>query len=539
MIKRISKSATLIGFVLILILGTALLGGCAKEEVTTPAPATTPASTPTEAPAKEISQELTAGLGRDPGKQYGYGAHPSLTGVYEQLVWLDYELKPQPKLATRWEVSDDGKVWTFHLRKGVKFHDGTPFNAETAKLNFERINAQKPGQLGPLESIEVVDEYTIRFIHSEPFAPFLHQLTWPFMSMISPNAVDEEGKVKEPIGTGPFKVAEYVPGEKLVLVRNEDYWGDLPKLEKITLRCIPDPTSRALALETGEIDLIIDTGGILPEHAAILDAHPEIEVLTRLIATSHYLILNCQRPPFNEVKARQAVQYAIDQETIVKTIVRGFGIPGKSVITPALSEWVDPEIGVKYDPEKARQLLSEAGWADADGDGILDKDGRPFKVRLLLHSGLVGRWPYKAIGEVIQDELKSIGIKVELQMLAGGAWSKALRGGEFEMSMHPYTPLGPHFMLYDWFNSRGDMNLRRGVHYANPRVDELTELGKVTMDEEERYQIYREVQQIIAEEVPIIPIYYEVMINARRLNVEGYKPHPWFWVNWEEISISE
>jgi peptide/nickel transport system substrate-binding protein len=478
---------------------------------------------------------LIAGLGRDPGKQYGYGAHPSLTGVYEQLVWLDYELEPQPALATRWKVSSDGKVWTFYLREGVKFHDGTRFNAVTAKQNFERLNEEKPGQLGPLESIDVVGEYTIQFTHSEPFVPFTRQLSWPFMSMISPNAVDDDGNVLESIGTGPYKVVEYTSGDKLVLVRNEDWWGGMPKLEGMTLRCIPDANSRAMSLETGEIDLIIDTGGVLPEYAETLDADPDIEVLTRLIATSHFLLLNCGKAPFNDTSTRQAVQYAIDQETIADTILEGYGLPGKGPITPALAEWVNREIGIKYNPNKAERLLADAGWADTDGDGILDKDGQPFEVSLLLHSGMVGRWPYEAIAEVIQSELNDVGIEVDIQVLAGGAWSKALKSGEYEMTMTPYTLLGPHFMLYDWFNSAGDMNLMRGMLYSNSRVDELTELGKATMDQDERYQIYFEVQEIVAEEAPMFPIYYEEMINAQRDNVRGFEPHPWFWINWEDI----
>ncbi|VUT27872.1 MAG: putative ABC transporter periplasmic-binding protein [Candidatus Syntrophoarchaeum sp. GoM_oil] len=478
---------------------------------------------------------LIAGLGRDPGKQYGYGAHPSLTGVYEQLVWIDYDLEPKPMLASRWDVSSDGEVWTFYLRTGVKFHDGTPFNAETAKDNFDRLNAEKPGQLGPLESIDVVGDYAIRFTHSEPFVPFIRQLSWPFMSMISPDAVDAEGKVLEPIGTGPYIVSEYAPDDKLVLVRNEDWWGGMPKLEGMTLRCIPDATSRAISLETGEIDLIIDTGGVLPGYAGTLDANPDIEVLSRLIATSHFVLLNCGKSPFDDPGVREAIQYAIDQETLVDTILEGYGIPGKGPVTPALAEWVNPDIETRYNPNMAEELLTDAGWVDTDGDGVLDRDGQPFEVRLLLHSGLVGRWPYEAISEVIQSELGDLGIDVEIQVLAGGAWSSALGAGEYEMTITPYTVLGPHFMLYDWFNSNGNMNVMRGMSYSNSRVDELTELGKVTMDPGERYQLYHEVQEIVMDEAPMFPIYYEEMINAKRDNVKGFEPHPWFWINWEEI----
>jgi len=478
---------------------------------------------------------LIAGLGRDPGTQYGYGAHPSLSGVYEQLVWIAYDLEPQPMLASSWDVSADGKVWTFYLREDVTFHDGTSFNAEAAQQNFERLNNEKPGQLGPLESIEVVDEYTLKFTHSEPFAPFLGQLSWPFMSMISPDAVDNEGKVLEPVGTGPYTVDEYNPDDKLVLLRNEDWWGGMPKLEGMTLRCIPDANSRALSLETGEIDLIIDTGGVLPEYADTMNANPDIEVRTSLIATSHFLVLNCGESPFNDANTRLAVQYAIDQETIVDTILEGYGLPGKGPITPAFAKWVNPDIEMKYDPDTAEQLLSDAGWIDTDDDGVRDKDGQPFEVTFLLNSGLIGRWPYETIAEVIQSELDDVGIDVEIQVLSGGAWSGDLGAGNYGMTLHPYTPVGPHFMLYDWFNSNGDMNILRNMSYSNSTVDELTELGKVTIDQDERYEIYYEVQDIIANEAPMFPIYYEEMINAQQNHVIGFEPHPWFWINWEGI----
>ncbi|MFW0860392.1 MAG: ABC transporter substrate-binding protein, partial [Dehalococcoidia bacterium] len=215
------SNRTMVGLLMCILLLGSMLAGC-------PAPQ--------EEVKVEVPQEVVAGLGRDAGGVYG-GAHhhPPLTRLFEMLVTTGFESEVVPQLATSWEVSDDGLTWTFYLRKGVYFHDGTPFNAEAAKFALEMHNIRRPGHLGPIASLTAIDGYTLQIIHTEPFAPLLHQLTWPLFSMAASAAFDEKGVIVNPIGTGPFKEEEWIPGERLVLVRNEDYWGGTPKLERITL----------------------------------------------------------------------------------------------------------------------------------------------------------------------------------------------------------------------------------------------------------------------------------------------------------------
>ena len=489
--------------------------------------------------AVEVPQEVIAGLGRDAGKMYGYGAHPPLTSVLETLIFKDADLNCIPGLAKSWEVSDDGIIWTIYLREGVKFQDGSIFNAEAVKHNLERVSERWPDLFGSIKSIDVVDKYTIRVEHNEPFAPFIYSLAWPGAAIISPNAIDEEGKVTEPIGTGPFKRVEWVADDKLVLERNEDWWGGMPKLDKITLKCIPDANTRMMALEAGEIDMIIDTGGVLPEQVAMLETHPEIEVLTIDGAVPHYMSLNTNKAPFDDVKVRKAIMYAIDPESIIKYALEGYGKLMTSITPHSEAEWLHADTLFKFNnPDKAKELLEEAGWVDTDDDGILDKNGQKFKVTFLLATGLIGRWPYMTIAEIVQEQLREMGIIVEIKVVETGLWRESLKAGEADMSIRPWAGISPQTRLQAWLHSEGEQNLAMGIFYKNSHIDELIEQAMMTTDNTEARELLFEVQEIAAEEVPVIPIYDEVLINAVRENIKGYKLHPWFFVNWEDIYVT-
>ncbi|MCL0037085.1 ABC transporter substrate-binding protein [Dehalococcoidia bacterium] len=515
------KKAMTLALVGILVLTTIMLAGC-------------------PAPQAEVGvpQEVVAGLGRDPGVMYGYGAHPPLTRVLEPLVFRDVKLEHKPGLATSWEVSDDGLTWTIKLREGVRFHDGTPFDAEAVKHNLERVSERWPGRFGLIKSIEAAGEYTVKIIHEEPFVPFLYALAWPGAAMISPAAIDDEGKVSEPIGTGPFKRVEWVPGEKLVMERNEGYWGTRPRLERVTLKVIPDPTTRIMALEAEEIDMIIDTGGVLPEHVPVLLMHPEIEVLTVAGAVPHYMTLNTRSVFFNDTRVRRAIVYAIDPDSIIRYALEGYGKVMTTVTPHSEKAWMYPEPLFHFNsPDRAQELLQEAGWIDTDGDGIREKDGKDFEVTFLLATGLVGRWPYDTIAEIVQAQLREVGIQVEILTVETGLWREKLRRGEAEISMRPWAGISPQTRLDAWLHSEGTNVLGMGIFYSNQEVDKLIEELMRTTDEKEAKRLAFEIQKIAAQDVPIIPIYDEVLVNAIRDNIRGYELHPWFTVNWEDIYV--
>ena len=518
---------------LCLLLGTGLPAGCGTKPAAVEMP---PAAGSSEEKAN-IPQLVVAGLGRDPGEMYGYGAHPPLTRVLEPLIFQDAAEGLIPALATRWETSADNLTWTLFLREGVSFHDGTPFDAAAAAKNLERIAAMSPGRFGSLEKVEAAGAYEVKVTHKEPFASFLYALAWPGSAMISPAAVDEAGKVLEPVGTGPFKRESWDPGEKMTLVRNDLYWGGTPRLEKIELKFIPDPTTRMMALEAGEIDMIIDTGGVLPEQVATLSLHPQIEVLTVAGAVPHYMSINTRQWPLDDERVRRAVVHALDMESIVQYVLEGYGKVMSSVVPYAEQEWLHPETLFHFnDAQKARELLQQAGW-QAGADGILQKDGRKFQLKFLLSTALVGRFPYQPIAEIVQAQLGEAGISVDIEAQEAGLWRETLQKGEASFSIRPWSAICPQSRLHAWLHSAGEQNLAMGMYYHNPEMDRLTETLLRTTDAGEAARISFQIQELAAREVPLIPLYDEILINAVRKNIKGYKIDPKFNVNWEDIYV--
>jgi peptide/nickel transport system substrate-binding protein len=485
-----------------------------------------------------VVQEIVAGLGRDPGEMYNYGAHPPLTRVLEPLIFSDVNMGLIPGLARSWEASEDGLTWTIVLQEGVKFHDGSPFDAEAVVHNLKRIADTWPDRLGPVEEIEVINELEVRVTHKEPYAPFLYSLAWPGSAMICPTAVDEEGNVIEPVGTGPFYRESWVPNEEMVLVKNEQYWGGAPKLERITLKYIPDPTTRMMALEAGEIDMIIDTGGVLPEQVPTLEKNEQIEVLTVAGAVPHYLTFNNQKPPLNDARVRQAIMHAIDPQSIIEYTLEGFGKVMTSVIPYSEKDWMHPDTLFAFnEPDRAVQLLQEAGWDTINAKGIREKDGQECRLKFLLSSAMVGRWPYQPIAEVVQAQLAEVGIAVEIEVVETGLWKETLEKGGAEISMRPWAGISPQSRLHEWLHSQGENTLAMGIFYSNPQADELIENLLKTTSEEDAKELSFRIQEIAGKEVPIIPMYDEVLINAVRKNIKGYNLHPWFIVNWEDIYV--
>ncbi len=542
MYRKFAAAATIVLFLTMLLAGCA---GAGDEAIGLPAETEqdlAPAQEEAQAAVQEeeeVIQEVIAGLGRDPGVQYGYGAHPPLTRVLETLVSRDTALNYKPALAKSWEVTDDGLTWTLMLQEGVTFHNGSAFDAQAVEHNLIRVSESSPGQFGEIDSIQVIDPYTIEINHSEPFAPFLYALAWPGAAMIAPEAIDDAGNVTEPIGTGPYVRTEWVTGETMVLEKNEHYWGTAPVLEKIVLKNIPDATTRMLALDAEEIDLIIDTGGILPEHVAMIENKPHINLLTMDGAVPHYMTLNTTKEPLNDGRVRQAIMYAIDPESIIDYALEGYGKVMTSITPHSEADWLHPDNLYAFNnQEEALQLLEQAGWSDTNQDGDLDKDGQRFIITFLLSTALVGRWPYMTIAEIIQQQLGQLGIIVEIKIVEGGLWSTSLREGEADLSIRPWAGISPQTRLQAWLHSEGEQNLAMGIGLNNQEIDRLIDQALATTDESAAKQLLYEVQEIAAQEVSIIPIYDEVLINAVNHKVEGYQLHPWFHVNWEDISVS-
>ncbi|SDL01131.1 ABC transporter substrate-binding protein [Natronincola ferrireducens] len=480
----------------------------------------------TDLPIEEIEQKLVIGVGRD---FYEGPASPTYlhgsTNVWESLTYLDDQLEPMPQLAESWSVSEDGKTWRFDLREGVFFHDGTPFNAEVAAYNLERLlNHPRKGNTkltyGDITNIEVVSEYALEITHEVPMPEFPRMVAYHDGAMFSLAAFDENNDIVAPIGTGPFVFQEYIADQSIILVKNENYWGNTPILEEVIFAFIADPNTRLAALQSGEVDALSDVGAVMPEQAIIIEENNDLILKTKLVGTTHYLFFN-QNNLFKDNNLLQAVSYALNRQLLVDTVLEGYGIPGESVITPVAVNWLNKGVAPVYNMDKARELVEEA------------LKGKEAEVKLLLHSGISSRWPYKAIAEIMQHELSELNLIIDIEMVDAGEWAKRLQEGNYDITIGPFTLMTgePNVFFSTHMFSEGNLNKSRSYGYNNSQVDELITKAAVERDADKRREMYLQLQEIASTEGPVVPIYHDVTLYAVNKKVNNFeldvnfKPH--------------
>lgn len=431
--------------------------------------------------------------------------------IHETLVTWDENMNIVGRLAESWETSPDGLTWTFKLRKGIKFHDGTEFNAEAVKKTFERIldpNLGSPRRsiLSMITDINIVDPYTIQLTTAEPFGPFLSQLATYNAAILSPKAIDEYGKDygRNPAGTGPYKLKEWLPGEKIVFERFDDYWGEKPETKTLVFKVIPENTTRVMALQTGEVDII---SNVPPFQLNQLREDENIEVVLAEGFRTIYLGMNMRRPPFDDVRVRQALNYAIDRDALIENVLNGAAtkaigpeatsIPGASSDLPTF----------EYNPQKAKQLLAEAGYPN----GLDITFVSPF-----------GRYNMdKQVAEAIQAQLAEVGIRAELRVLDWSIFQNVLREGK-EADLYlagKGSPSGDlDFTAQICWTTSGSLNY---MGMTDPVLDELVAKQRRTVDPQERLAVLQEMQERLQEVLPWASLYYEKQIVAKNKNLTG------------------
>jgi peptide/nickel transport system substrate-binding protein len=494
-----------------IILGGILMAGCIA---------------PQEEASKELPQEIVIGIGEDiKGLEPVYGCPwgAPLRPIYETLVVEDADLTIQPLLAESWEVSEDGKVWNFHLRKGIKFHDDTPFDASAVKFSFEYKPEAYRALYAMLKSIDTPEEYTVQFVLNEPYSPLLRDVSMnPIMSK---TCVDEKGEFVKPIGTGPFKLGEWVKGQKIVLLRNEKYWRGTPKLEKVVFKIIPDASTRAMALETGEIDLTghMAGGGVLyVSDIPRLREEPEIKIVEGYTQPCvNWIQFNTEKEPFSDLKVRKAVYHALDTQKLVTSVMGETAAPllKGPLSMPCTEDLLNQNLTwYPYNPEKAQELLAEAGWKDTDGDGIREKNGKELKVTFVL-STFSPELP--TIAEIVQAQLKEIGMDVELQIVEYGAQQRLFEKGEYDMMMQ--AGVCGHGDPSLWFNYF--FHSKRGVRCAfkDEQLTTLIDRLYTTVDSKDRLRVFYEIQEIMEESAPGVFLYTDPNVVALNKRVKDYE----------------
>jgi peptide/nickel transport system substrate-binding protein len=456
---------------------------------------------------------------------HAYGYTGQRIGYTESLTGIDYEMKLIPNLATSWSLSPDGKTWTFNLRKGVVFHDGTPFTASTMKTSLERSLTKSTVFANvPITVIEAQDPETLVIRLNKSFSALPAYLSRGEASALSSSSWDADGTIVKPIGTGPFIFDSYTPKEQVVAVKNPNYWGKIASVDKIVYRIIPEALTRNMLLKSGEIQLAF----IMPPDIAVGYMNKSgFTVNQQAIPRTRLMDFNVEKAPFNDIRARQSVNYAIDRQAIITSVLEGVGTSGAGLFPPG-SYWANESIKPwPYNPDKARQLLAEAGWKDTNRDGILEKDGKPLKIQLVTYPE---RAELPPIAEVIQQQLKKVGMDVEIISVTNAA-SEGLRSkSQFDLYLMGrglfFTPDPDEIMSTD-YHSKGTLGNGLGAYrWTNSRVDALIEKARTTDDLAVRKVMYDEVQSIAYDETPVCYLNYYVNLDITSDKIQGYRSHP-------------
>jgi peptide/nickel transport system substrate-binding protein len=504
MSKKVKVLAALFMSVLLLLAGCNNSNSSSSEEGK---------SKTASAPAKTDKTELVVGLDDDPPQLDPHFSTAAVDrqvfhSIYDKLVDVDEKLNFVPMLAEKWDISQDGKTYTFTLQKGVKFHDGTPFNAEAVKFNFERMmdpNAGSPraSELSSIEKIEVVDETTLKVVLSEPYSPFLAALSDRAGMMVSPKAVQEKGKdfANSPVGTGPFKFVSRVKQDKIEVEKNAEYWGGAPKFEKIVYRPYSDENVRLTNLTSGDVDII---SKVPPKDVEKLKNDSNLTLSETGALGFQGLYLNHKSEPFNNKALRQALDLVIDREAIIKVALRDTGVQAAGAIPPgtwAFDENIKP---TKKNVEKAKKIMAEAGYPDG------------FEFTLQLSPKPVE----EQISQMIQSMAAEAGIKVKLEIVEFGTMLDNMDNFKFDAVRLGWSGrTDPDGNIYALFHTDGSIN----YGYSNPEMDELLEQARVETDQKERKEIYSKATELGQEEVPFIFIYHEKDYKAFKNNLQGYK----------------
>ncbi len=455
---------------------------------------------------------------------------------YQGLYGFDKDMKMVPVLADSYTVSDGGLVYTVKLKSGIEFHDGTPFNAEAVKVNFDRVtnpdNKLKRYNLYKnIAKTEAVDPTTVRFTLKEPFSPFVNTLAHPSGVIISPAALAKYGSkgiAQHPVGTGPFRFVEWKASDYMKVEKFDNYWRKgYPKIDSITWRPVVDNNTRAAIMQTNEAQFAFP---MPPEAVASLKSKPSLEVTSAPSIIQRYITMNVQHKPFDNVKVREAINYAINKEALVKVAFSGYAIPAEGVVPNGVAYNV--KLGPwPYDPAKAKQLLKEAGY--------------PNGFETTLWSAYNYTTAQKVI-QFVQQQLAQVGIKVKVEALEAGQ-----RVERVESAQNPAT--APVRMYYvGWSSSTGEADwalrpllatesfppkLFNIAYYSNPEVDSDLAKALVATDDADRAKLYADAQKRVWKDAPWAFLVTEQLLSVRARNLTGFYVIPDGSFNFDEVEL--
>ncbi|GIO96569.1 glutathione ABC transporter substrate-binding protein [Paenibacillus lautus] len=439
--------------------------------------------------------------------------------MYEGLMGFNEKMELVPVLAEDYKISEDGLTYTFNLRQNVKFHDGTDFNAEAVKVNLDRIMDEKNNlrmrkSFSTVADVQTPDDHTVVITLSQPYNAFLNKTAMALM--ISPKALKESADItKNPVGTAAYKFKEWIQGDRLVVVKNEEYWQEgLPKVDSITFKPVPENGSRIAMLKTGEADFIYP---MPTEQVSEVEGDSNIVIDKTDSTIVRYITLNTMKKPYDDVKVRQAINYAIDKDAYIKVVKSGLGSKLNSSMS-SMTQYYAEQSGYEYDPEKAKSLLAEAGYPDGFEAEIWgENDSETVK-------GM----------QFIQQQLALVGIKVE---------PKSMEGATLSDQINSATPENAKIQMWyvSWSPSSGDADgATKGLfsseffppagsntaYYKNDNVDQWIKDANASVKAEDAKEIYANIQKQIWEDAPWAFLGVDQVITGKRAYLEGVKALP-------------
>jgi peptide/nickel transport system substrate-binding protein len=494
------------------------------------APTQAPAAPkPTEAPAPKptvVAQAPKRGgtlvVGRnaetpglDPHKLNVLPRSRVTQNMYSYLVGVDKDMRPIPDLAERWEISPDGKTYTFFLRKGVKFHNGRDLTSEDIKYTIDRILDPSYASFGrtlmdSIAGVETPDPFTARVVLKNPDAAILASLASSWGGIVAREEVEKAGGElsRTEAGSGPYMLEEWIPNQALRLKRFPDYYDkNAAFLDTIVFQVIPEESNIIAQLRSGNVHLALLEDN---KNSLVLKDAPNLDVIRSPRLGFDYINIDNQKDPWNKLEVRQAFSYAIDRREVLAVAASSLG----SLVSPvpaALKEYaLDPETFPEYKPDlnKAKELLAKAGLPNGFSSSV----------------EMVSSFPTMVTGaQVVADQVKKVGIELELRQFEQGIWNTRWNAREYSLSMNiTGGNADPHSLLYSRLHSKA----QNQNNWSDPEVDELLEQGKVATDLAKRKEIYARAQRLLVERVPQIWLFSSDLIHVMRKNVKGFEPHP-------------
>jgi peptide/nickel transport system substrate-binding protein len=496
--------------------------------------AASPPGTSAPTPARElVVATWDEPISLDPANTAAAGLNPARL-IFDTLVVQGTDSTLHPGVAESWQVSRDGHAYTFRLRRNVRFHDGTVLDARAVQYSLDRANGPQAkanftiSLAGIYQSAQIVDELTVRVVLSRPYAAFLPGLAEAYYSIVSPAAVEKDGSDfdRNPVGSGPFIFQEWVSKSHVTVRLNPAYASGSPsftpqgpaRLDGVTFRLVPDSSTRLATLETGEVHVALE---IPPEELGRLRTDRRLRLLGRVAAgTSAQLMLNTSQPPLDDLRIRQAIEYAVNQDDLCRVLFRAALGPSRTLLAPGTLGF-DDGLATLYrpDPGRARALLDAVGWVPAR-DGIRTRQGKRLEITISIVSAGIQTLPVK-LAELVQAQLREVGILLNIQQVDTAALFAIMREGRQQIVLGWRAGPDPDVIRPLFHSSFFGKSPVARIRFRHDRLDELLVRGAQELDGATRQAIYQEIQQIVLTNALVVPLWNRHFFVGAQSRVRG------------------